>query len=185
MSLCNRYGCVGRAGRGGPGRGWDERVRADPGRVSGRCRDCGVTDRRGPGARTRVRRGMSLLPRRRARGERVQAAPGTGPSGAPAIRATPAVRAGLPRHHTIESRPRALDLRLRRARGPRGAARHGGRLGRRKLVEGSLFVSESRWEIRGGRRRRQCPRPALSPSNSTGYPGSLPLSNPMNDTSLS
>jgi hypothetical protein len=72
-----------------------------------------------------------------------------------------------------------------RARGPRGATRrHGGRLGRLELVEDSLFVSESRWEIRGGRRRRQCPRPALSPSNSTGYPGSLPLSNPTNDTSL-
>jgi len=56
MGLCNRYCCVGRAGRrlGGAGGGCEERVRADPGRISGGCRGCGVTDRRG--SRTRVRR---------------------------------------------------------------------------------------------------------------------------------
>jgi hypothetical protein len=37
-------------------RGWAEGFRADPGRVSGGCRGFWVTDRRGPGARTRVRR---------------------------------------------------------------------------------------------------------------------------------
>ena len=58
MDLGNRYGCVGRVGRwlDGPAGGWEERVRAEAGRVSGERGGCGMTDRRGPGGRTQVRR---------------------------------------------------------------------------------------------------------------------------------
>jgi hypothetical protein len=40
--------------------GWEERVRADPGRVSGGCRGCGMTDRQGPGGWTRVPRWLPI-----------------------------------------------------------------------------------------------------------------------------
>ena len=61
--LCNRFCCFrGSAGGGWSGRGWAEGVPGRPRPGFGGYRGCGVTNRRGQGARTRVHRCRSSHP---------------------------------------------------------------------------------------------------------------------------